>query len=292
MNELKIYDNDHIFSIIIKQYNYILYKNKIDIMKFIKLFYDSIEKNTEIYINNNLITSKEYVIINLMDTMNIVNNLKYNKNTLLYEYLKLLINNNSEMEIVNINNLIVKDFSKIIKKSKLNIVFDINDSLFEIFNATLDINFKYNFIDVERNINILLNYILKSNPEKKFIIFLDTNLLKIKLKQNNFYLFDITDNYDIKKYNLFFNNDFQNFEYKILIDNIKLSWPKAYKDDEIELSLYKYINLYFKNDSLTIKDENIKIVNSIFNKLYNFSQMYTEENHNIAINNSNSIEII
>ena len=87
MKELKFEIENHINNILIKRNNNIIYKDKIKILEFYNILQQGINKNKDVFISNNKINNKEYALINLMDITSIIENFKYNKGSLLYEYI-------------------------------------------------------------------------------------------------------------------------------------------------------------------------------------------------------------
>ena len=96
MKELKFEIDNHINNILIQKNNNIIYKDKIKILEFYNILQQGINKNKDVFISNNKINNKEYALINLMDITSIIENIKYNKGSLLYEYINLIVNNKEE----------------------------------------------------------------------------------------------------------------------------------------------------------------------------------------------------
>ena len=85
MKELKFEINNHINNILIQKNNNIIYKDKMKILEFYSVLQEGINKNKDVFISNNKLNNKEYFLINLMDITSIIENIKYNKGSLLYE---------------------------------------------------------------------------------------------------------------------------------------------------------------------------------------------------------------
>ena len=88
MKELKFEIDNHINNILIQKNNNIIYKDKMKILEFYSVLQEGINKNKDVFISNNKLNNKEYALINLMDITSIIENFKYNKGSLLYEYIK------------------------------------------------------------------------------------------------------------------------------------------------------------------------------------------------------------
>lgn len=289
MNELKIEDNSKITNILIDKTNNILYKNKNQVLEFINYFYKAFDKQCKIYISNNLINNKEYVIFNFMDISSILYNFKYIKGSLLYDYCDIIIQKQDEEFTILAESDLKMLVDKIVSESKLNLQYDYNFSVNKIISALFDINLNFNIREISNNINIMLNLIMKENANKEYLIFIDSNFINVKLNSDNYCLFDISSRFEAKEYNIFISNEIQNYDYDLILNQIKYMWPKEYSNYEIENILNDYLCLYFNKRTIYTDSENIMIISNIFNKLYDYDQKCIMRNDN---NNSIPIELI
>lgn len=280
MKELKFEIENHINNILIKKNNNIIYKDKIKILEFYNILQQGINKNKDVFISNNKINNKEYALINLMDITSIIENFKYNKGSLLYEYINLIVNNKEEY-LDKIEDIVDSLMQDIKDNVDLSISWEFNSSLFKTLSSLVDIDININIKELTVVINEILDYIMKYNSNKIYIIFIDKSLININFNNDNLYIFNVNNNIeDLNDYNLLFLDYYYDFNLNVLLENIKLNWNKEYNDDYILNLLKDFINIYLKYDNIFISNNDIKQLKNIFYKLYNIQ------------NNSNSIEIL
>lgn len=280
MKELKFEIENHINNILIKKNNNIIYKDKIKILEFYNILQQGINKNKDVFISNNKINNKEYSLINLMDITSIIENFKYNKGSLLYEYINLIVNNKEEY-LDKIEDIVDGLMQDIKDNVDLNISWEFNSSLFKTLSSLVDIDININIKELTVVINEILDYIMKYNSNKIYIIFIDKSLININFNNDNLYIFNVNNNIeDLNDYNLLFLDYYYDFNLNVLLENIKFNWNKEYNDDYILNLLKDFINIYLKYDNIFISNNDIKQLKNIFYKLYNIQ------------NNSNSIEIL
>lgn len=280
MKELKFEIDNHINNILIQKNNNIIYKDKMKILEFYSVLQEGINKNKDVFISNNKLNNKEYFLINLMDITSIIENIKYNKGSLLYEYVNLIVNNKEEYlnKIENIVDNLMQDINSSVE---FDISWEFNNSLSKILTSLTDINVNIKIKELNTIVNNLLDCVVKYNSNKIYIIFIDKGLININLNNDNLYIFNINSNVEnINDYNLLFLDNYYEFNLNVLLENIKLNWNKEYNDDYILNLLKDFINIYLKYDNIFISNNDIKQLKNIFYKLYNIQ------------NNSNSIEIL
>lgn len=280
MKELKFEIDNHINNILIQKNNNIIYKDKMKILEFYSVLQEGINKNKDVFISNNKLNNKEYFLINLMDITSIIENIKYNKGSLLYEYINLIVNNKEEY-LNKIENIVDNLMHDINSSVDFDISWEFNNSLFKILTSLTDINVNIKIKELNTIVNNLLDCVVKYNSNKIYIIFIDKGLININLNNDNLYIFNINSNVEnINDYNLLFLDNYYEFNLNVLLDNIKLNWNKEYNDNYILDLLKDFINIYLKYDNIFISNNDIKQLKNIFYKLYNIQ------------NNSNSIEIL
>ena len=215
-----------------------------------------------------------------MDITSIIENFKYNKGSLLYEYINLIVNNKEEY-LDKIEDIVDGLMQDIKDNVDLNISWEFNSSLFKTLSSLVDIDININIKELTVVINEILDYIMKYNSNKIYIIFIDKSLININFNNDNLYIFNVNNNIeDLNDYNLLFLDYYYDFNLNVLLENIKLNWNKEYNDDYILNLLKDFINIYLKYDNIFISNNDIKQLKNIFYKLYNIQ------------NNSNSIEIL
>ena len=139
MKELKFEINNHINNILIQKNNNIIYKDKMKILEFYSVLQEGINKNKDVFISNNKLNNKEYFLINLMDITSIIENIKYNKGSLLYEYINLIVNNKEEY-LNKIENIVDNLMQYINSSVDFDISWEFNNSLSKILTSLTDIN--------------------------------------------------------------------------------------------------------------------------------------------------------
>ena len=222
MKELKFEIENHINNILIKKNNNIIYKDKIKILEFYNILQQGINKNKDVFISNNKINNKEYALINLMDITSIIENFKYNKGSLLYEYINLIVNNKEEY-LDKIEDIVDGLMQDIKDNVDLNISWEFNSSLFKTLSSLVDIDININIKELTVVINEILDYIMKYNSNKIYIIFIDKSLININFNNDNLYIFNVNNNIeDLNDYNLLFLDYYYDFNLNVLLENITI----------------------------------------------------------------------
>lgn len=276
MIELKITQNNSIDILNITKNNNILFRDKFSIFKFYNLFDKVINQKDDkikIEIQNKKVNNKNTYLINLIDFSYTIDNLKFKKNTLIYNYIENKINSEPFNDLDKINQLLNDTFISILDKYNFKYSYEINNDLFKLLISNFDIDFKIDDDDIYNKITFLLDDLINSKLNTTFIIFYDSNLIDISCdKYENVYCFNCSLMKNIDEYNLIFSNCFNNFNFDILYDCIIKKWPIEYNDE----LLYKNINYYFQNcyilDSFKTDNIYLIILTKIINELYDFKQ--------------------
>lgn len=284
MIELKIKEGEYSNTLLISKDNNILYFNKQKILQFIKVFYDTLDKKEELYFSNNLVNNKEYKIINLVDIASILDNLKLIKNSILTDYLEIFILNDDNNYQEKAEELLTSMFKNIISSTDLNFSYETNTTISKLINNNINVELNYKINEIQEILEIILNKITQYNYTKTYIIFIDRNLIDINIKSDNVYYFNINSNTMINDYNLLFLNEFRNFNYEVLLNEIKYNWPLNYEITNIEYYLKVYLRYYLSNKNIISSNIYIKNISNIMNKLYNINQ--------ICNNDPNLVEIL
>lgn len=284
MIELRIKEGEYNNTLLISKDNNILYFNKQKILQFIKVFYDTLDKKEEIYFSNNLVNNKEYKIINLLDIASILDNLKLIKNSILTDYLEIFILNDDNNYQEKAEELLTSMFKNIISSTDLNFSYETNTTISKLINNNINVELNYKINEIQEILEIILNKITEYNYTKTYIIFIDRNLIDINIKSDNVYYFNINSNTIINDYNLLFLNEFRNFNYEVLLNEIKYNWPLDYEITNIEYYLKVYLRYYLSNKNIISSNIYIKNISNIMNKLYNINQ--------ICNNDPNLVEIL
>lgn len=273
---LEIEANNTIISLDITQDNKIIYDSYERVIILYKYFNDVInskEEGIKITLNDRKVSTKDYILLNLVDLQNIINSIKFQKGTLLYEYYTNLLSD-SNMELINnINDSIIELNeelkNKVIFNYKINSEIDIN----KLFSCGVDIipNIDNNEI-IDYLINILIETI-KNKVDKIFIIFYNSEYINLdNIYFDNIYKFDLATKYIFNKYNILLLNEFHNIHHENLIEKLKLSWPIEYKPDEIENLINNNMSNYFKCNQINTNNNNVIIFIHLLNKYFNLNK--------------------
>lgn len=284
MTELNIENELEKNSIVVNKNNSIIYDKMINVLNFYKNFDEVINnknENIDMHFDNKKVNSKDYILINLIDIDNILNSIKYQKGTILYEYITTIIDNcdfelNQEINEY-LENKIINISKKFCFESKISFESDLN----KIFSTGIQIKSKISLENLNIKINEILNDIIMKKQNKTFIIFYNSEFINFQSNYDNLYLFDISQKNDFQKYNVICLNSLENFNQELLLDKIKLNWPIEYKEHEIENLLNKFLLEYFKDSEIISDDKNILILSKLLNKFYNLDKSITIENSKI-----------
>lgn len=276
MIELVINGLNETINLDIKKHNQIIYNNKSHLLSFYKYFDILIKEKQElekIKLGNKNVTSKDFILINLMDIASIVEELKYKRTSLLFEHMNSIITNISLDEKLFLEEVIEKTFNNI--KSNLN--FDINIScdidMFKLFNNHVDFLPKIKNEEIINVLMVILSQTIVTQLNKTFIIFVNKDLINMDFSTfDNVYIFDVTNNHTVKDVNILLSNNAQNFDYEMLFNTIKLNWPLDISDKELEKIIDYYFNNCYSTDNFIAETENLLIFTKIINKLMNINQ--------------------
>ena len=167
---------------------------------------------------------------------------------------------------------------------KMMIYEETNTTISKLINNNINVELNYKINEIQEILEIILNKITEYNYTKTYIIFIDRNLIDINIKSDNVYYFNINSNTIINDYNLLFLNEFRNFNYEVLLNEIKYNWPLDYEITNIEYYLKVYLRYYLSNKNIISSNIYIKNISNIMNKLYNINQ--------ICNNDPNLVEIL
>ncbi len=276
MIELCLEKNNQEHEILISKYNGLLYRNLEQILDFYRYFEEVLfekDEGVNIIIGNKKITSKDFILINLLDVQSILDNLKYSKGNLLYEYSNIIIENFDIELNVEISNYLEEKLNIIKKEFCFDSHLSFDTSIIKLFSNFAQFKPLISTEKINEKIEKMLNYVLIHNINKIFIIFINSDLININVNNNdNVYIFDISFNQNIMKYNILFTNEIINLDYELLMNSIKLNWPTVYQENQIKHSVESYFKHYYHCNNFISNDKNILIINAILNKLYGLKQ--------------------
>jgi hypothetical protein len=277
MNELRIINKENEETIVISKSNNILYEKLSDILYFYKLF-DSVinEKNDDISITmgNKTINSKDFILINLFDIQSLIDSIKYKKGSLLYKYVNNLITESSIDLVFQTNNYIENMITPILKTLPFNYYVNFSSDISNIFNNNVEFTPIINDKDINTYIEKILNELMGTQLNKVFILFINSDLIDININDNdNLYLFDISKNKKIDKYNILItNNSINNFDYEMLKNRLALNWPINYNEEKLIQVITNYFTFYFQMSEIYTNNSDILIISTLMNNYYNLQK--------------------
>lgn len=264
-------------SFYISKYNNIIIRNPKQVLEFYQVFDEVLndkEVTIKIAIGNQNITTKNYVLVNLLDIEAIINQFKYKKGSLIYEYVNIILENVDINIVDEINDFLEQKFNKIANEFNFNYYLSLETDLIKLFNNQVEFKPLINVSEYDSIVEYLIKFIAKTNLNKKIIIFINSNLLKINFNDcDNLFVFDFSNSKDVTEYNLIITDEITNFDYNILLNQIKINWPTNYVDQEIFNSLNFYMKYFYSKDKIKTNDVNIIIISKIINKFYDFNQL-------------------
>lgn len=286
MIELKIDNNDLNESIYIRKSNGIIFTSKLDLLNFYNYFDSSlIEKNEnlKIYINNKKLSSKDYILINLMDITSIIESLKFKKGSLLYEYISLLFNNDDIEEISNIESFIEELFLKRKNNFPFKCNYDFNVDVWKLINCTLNIYTNIKTEEINKTILNIINRLMELKFDKTYIVFYDSSMINLDISNyDNAYIFDISTKIPFEDYNILLNNEFKNIDTIALTEKLQLNWPTPIKEKEIKHLLNNYISDYFLKEKIITYDESYIYLIKLLNKYYDLNKILSTNFNNLS----------
>lgn len=277
MIEMTINKENYEQSFYISKYNNIIIRNPKQVLEFYQVFDEVLndkEVTIKIAIGNQNITTKNYVLVNLLDIEAIINQFKYKKGSLIYEYVNIILENVDINIVDEINDFLEQKFNKIANEFNFNYYLSLETDLIKLFNNQVEFKPLINVSEYDSIVEYLIKFIAKTNLNKKIIIFINSNLLKINFNDcDNLFVFDFSNSKDVTEYNLIITDEITNFDYNILLNQIKINWPTNYVDQEIFNSLNFYMKYFYSKDKIKTNDVNIIIISKIINKFYDFNQL-------------------
>jgi len=276
MIELSIEKEGFLESIDIKKYNNIIFTKPINLLNFYKTFdylINDRDENIKIKLGMKYISYKDYILVNLMDIDSIINELKYKKGTVIYEYVNNILENLDYEYKIEIDKAVEKTFDEIKQKLcfKSHLSFDTDIS--KLFNSQatfFPIIDDLDFIDTLKNV---LSEVLLSKINKTFIIFINSDLINYDFSNHdNVYIFDISTKNNILEYNIIIDSIVKNFDDEMLFNYLKLNWPINSSDSEIKNVSNIYFKYYINQEIIETNESNILIVSKLINKILNFDK--------------------
>lgn len=254
----------------IRKNNSILYSDLLQLLRFYRFFYEVIEyknKDIEISIGNKKINSKDAILINLMDVSSCLNNLKYDKNSLLYLYILRLLDDVDITKQDKILNSIESLGDEILNNSDLELSYDFDVNISKIMTSFF--KFDVTLEDYKTTIKLLVDSIVNLDLNKIYIIFYNSNLIKLDfLNNDNVYMFDVSIDNDLRNYNISLVDEIKEFNYDLLISEIEKLWPILFEREKINNIMDRFYHIFNSNKDYYTDNQNEVILNKILNMIF------------------------
>ena len=280
--------NDGYESVVkVRKNNRIILRNDVDKFKFINFINKCFNKvgNNHIYLDNCDVTS-DYIFIDLMDNYSIGKHLKYNKGSLLYEYINYYLMNNDD-ENKKLFQELFNYFESL--KEKVNcsfIEFDYNENIEKLFSSFVKVNIN-DMDNYEEIFNGLLKVFINKYIDCKVFLLYNSEVLNINLIYDNLFVIDVCNNFDVSKSNILFVNDcICEFNFDCVLEYIYDNYPIEFNNKIIFNKLDEYLVYYFPHKKLKVNDFDILIIAKLLSKIYGYE-------HELCLNNvkiSNNIK--
>lgn len=284
--KLQIQSNQELLELNIKKHNNCILVQQEGLFKIYCSFREvTLEKNKNysIKIDNKLLNSKEYVLINLLDYNSIRDNLTNKKGSLLLEYFCEKIKNLDFIDTDIILEKIVDIGKKIVTESGIQISFEIDENITKIIFEILKFqNNAVNFDEIIQSIQFLLYETISLNIMKTYIVFYDSSFLPLIFNNyENVLSFNVSKSEEI--YNLISLAEVKELNISKIKNEIEKVWPLSCNEKFIDELLYEYYHSKISLNRLFAKTEEEVIFFNIMNKLLNF---HKEIKWNIQISNN------
>ena len=280
MIRLKISEKENELFLRIKKDNNILIENKIGIMDFYLLFYRMLDekvegKNISGYLNDTAITSKDFVLINLLDIDKILSTIQYKKGSILFDVINELLFDKLSLIEDEIYHPIDEIMANCINELNLDLLYQIENSNLKLIQAVMKISPRnYCMESIIETLRKLLMNMLNRIDSKKYIIFYNSEILNFDFSEyGNCYSFDVNQDFPLERYNMISHRKLTEINIDILKKQVKLLWPISYNDEIIDKNLSQYLRYYLRFRSIELVETDKIIMASILKKLWNLSQI-------------------
>lgn len=277
MIKLKIRNEYDELFLRIRKDNHILVENELGYRDLYLKFYQLIKEkqdNLVGYFDDKLITSKDFILIDLMDLEELLAMIQYKKGSLLFDY----VNRELLEKVVVFDNDFYNQVSILVEDvfDSLGVSYQLEDNNLKLIQSLLQVSIDVkNIPSLLQIINKLLLKILSSSDNsKKYIIFYNSSVLNIDFSNYECcYSFDVNKNLNISKYNLLSTNQVLEFHLDVVQQQVKLLWPTHYTIEMIFFYLERYFKYYLGFEKVELTEQNEIIMASIIKKLFGFNQM-------------------
>ncbi|HHX93774.1 MAG TPA: hypothetical protein GX690_01575, partial [Tenericutes bacterium] len=149
-------------SFYISKYNNIIIRNPKQVLEFYQVFDEVLndkEVTIKIAIGNQNITTKNYVLVNLLDIEAIINQFKYKKGSLIYEYVNIILENVDINIVDEINDFLEQKFNKIANEFNFNYYLSLETDLIKLFNNQVEFKPLINVSEYDSIVEYLIKFI-------------------------------------------------------------------------------------------------------------------------------------
>ncbi len=265
MNKLKIKklfnDNDiHLDkcnSLIISDYN-----------KYLKFYYtlysinntSSVKELTfsdEVILNNNELKKSNFILLDLRNPSEIINQLEFKKDTLLTKW--LLDKIDKEIDIDQPLTLIENGLSHFNNEY---VEFDMKSiEINKLLDILSTINFvNYRFDDVISLFKKIVSEYLSNHPEITMFVFVDEYIDADDIKLDNIYIFSNNLNYDNF---ILFENEIINLNVDSLVEVVYDEFPDIIDKENIRLLINSNINNIINDNNINLVEEDLVVISVI-----------------------------
>lgn len=291
MIRLKISEKKNELFFRIKKDNHVLIENKTGIMDFYLLFYRMLEEKLDGqdlngYLNETAITSKDFVLINLLDIEKIISTIQYKKGSILFDVINGVLLDKLSLVEDNIYQPIDEMMDSCIKELGLDIFYQVENNNLKLIQTVMKIYLHdYCMESIIETLKKLLIRMLNRIDSKRYIIFYNSEILDFSFSEySNCYSFDVNQDLPLESYNMISHKILTEINMDILKERIKMLWPVSYNDEQLDKNLFQYLKYYLglKSIELVAKDE--IIMASILKKLWNLPQIIIYESSSLDNN--------
>ena len=280
----------------IQQQNFILVMNQHTLFEFYYYFYQLLilkKKEIEIRIGEKTIDAKNTILFSFCDYNEILNALEFKKGTLLYEYMISLLYENENLD----KDVLFYDLASVIQNmislSHLKLDNELEEDIEKILFNFSEFHLKYSIKELSSILNELLKKYLLRNINKTVIIFYNSSLLSLDVSFiDSYYSFDLSEEYEIEKYNLICEDKIHKFDLDSLVDRLENIWPVEFKKEKIKEYVTKYFTYLKYHSKLEVGNEQEYLTYILLNKILNKNVEILQNNFVIRANIKSFLEQI